>query len=304
LRQLTRGAGPDESPSVARNGSIAFTNTLARCALIVHDFKNNRSQEILTHASALWAPAFSPDGHDLAFSRLEKDGAWHIWIVPVQGGSARRLTSGTLPEVYPRFTPDGAAIIYHTWSSEPGRIWRVPRAGGPAVPITPVSNQDDGYGDISPNGQWLAFAHTEGESTRIYVAPVNGGVPRRLTDSASTLPRWSPDGQWIAFSSNRGYNSGVFVIGADGTGERRLAATGGWPVWWPDGKRLGYLTIGPDGAQQILTMPFRGGVAEPVRAVQFNETNLPFDVSSDGKLLATSNCVEVSSEIWLLEPRQ
>jgi hypothetical protein len=38
--------------------------------------------------------------------------------------------------------------------------------------------------------------------------------------------------------------------------------------------------------------------------VRFRGTNNPFDVSSDGTLLATSDCVEVSSEIWLLEPQQ
>jgi eukaryotic-like serine/threonine-protein kinase len=215
-------------------------------------------------------PVWSPDGSQLRVVRSAGGIAGDLWLVPLKDGSPRRL-SKDLPGVFsnrPVFTPDGASIIYHTWSSEPDRIWRVPRAGGPAVPVTPMSKEDDTYGDISPDGQWLAFARTEGESTRIYVAPVIGGVPRRLIDSASTLPRWSPDGRWIAFSPNRGYNSGVFVIGVDGAGVRRLSETGGWPVWWPDGKRLG------------------------------------FDVSSDSTLLATSDCVEVSSEIWLLGPQQ
>jgi hypothetical protein len=36
--------------------------------------------------------------------------------------------------------------------------------------------------------------------------------------------------------------------------------------------------------------------------VSFGGTNEPFDVSRDGRLLATTNAVHVSSEIWVLEP--
>ena len=302
LTRLTTGAGPDVSPTASRDGSIAFANARFQCRLIIHNLGNGQTRELLTHTSYIWGPAFSPDRRDVAFSRAETDGSWHIWIVPVEGGVAQ-LTSGVLPEIYPRFSPDGASIVYHTWSPGPDRIWRVPRAGGPAVALTPARDDDDAYGDISPDGRWLAFARTEKEGTHIYIAPVEGGKARRLIDSASTLPRWSPDGKWIAFSPGRALNSGVFIIGADGTGMRRIAPTGAWPVWWPDGQRIGYQIVGPDGAQQIVVAPFAGGPAKPLRALRFKGTNNPFDVSSDGALVATSYHTDISSEIWLLEPQ-
>jgi Tol biopolymer transport system component len=172
------------------------------------------------------------------------------------------------------------------------------------VALTPMRDQDDQYADISPDGRWLAFARTEKDMTRVYVAPLNGGDARRLTDSSSTLPRWSPDGRWIAFSPHRGYGAGIFLSGTDGTGTRRLSETGGWPVWWPDGKRLGYQNFGPDGAEQILTVPFAGGPSRPLASVRFLGTNNPFDISRDGTLLATSNAVDISSDIWLIAPGQ
>lgn len=302
--RLTTGPGPDVSPSVSRDGSIAFANTRYRCQLILQDLASVQTRELLTHSSYIWSPAFSPDRRDVAFSRAETDGSWHIWIAPVEGGAARQLTSGALPEIYPRFSPDGAFIIYHTWSAGPDRIWRVPRAGGPAVALTPAREDDDAYGDISPDGRWLAFARTEKDATRIYIASLTGGETRRLTASASTLPHWSPDGRWIAFSSNRGLNSGVFLIGADGAGMRRISETGSWPIWWPAGDLLGYTNIGPDGAQQILVTRFAGGPSKPLRGLRFKGTNNPFDISSDGALLATSSDTEISSEIWLLEPQR
>jgi TolB protein len=290
-------------PSIAHDGSVAFVNTRSRASLIVHNPASRQSREILTHSSYIWAPAFSPSGVELAFSRAEQDGAWHIWITPNKGGTARQLTSSALPEVYPRFSPDGASVIYHTWSPGPDRVWRVPRTGGAPVPLTPARDDDDQYADMSPDGMWIAFARTENKTTRIYVAGTKGGEARQLTDSPSTLPRWSPDGQWIAFSRSRGYD-GIWVIRTDGSGLRRLSETGGWPVWWPDGKQVGYQNLGEDGSEEICTVSFTGGLYKPLRSLQFNGTNNPFDVSPDGALIATSQSELLSSDIWLLAPKR
>jgi len=117
--QLTSGPGPDEGPSVARDGTIAFANSRFRNVLSVYQLASGQTRELLAHSSYLWAPAFSPDDREVAFSREEVDGSWHIWIAPVDGGTVRRLTSGAIPEVYPRFSPDGATIVARGQSNLP-----------------------------------------------------------------------------------------------------------------------------------------------------------------------------------------
>jgi serine/threonine protein kinase len=297
--RLTTGPGPDQSPSIARDGTISFVNSRSRHGLFIYDLASNTSRELLNHSGFLWRPAFSPEGDAVTFSRSEPDGSWHIWIASLKTGAAHQLTSGPVPQIYSRFTPDGKSIIYSSWSPQPDRVWKVPRDGGVPVPITPARNDDDAYADVSPDGRFLAFARTEGETTRVYIAPMEGGEARRLTETPSTVPRWSPDGKQIAFSPRRTFGGGIFVISADGSGEKQLTMGGGWPVWFPDGKRIAYQVLGIDGNQSIRVVPSVGGPSTPLPTLQFNGNNFPFDLFPKG-LLATTNGVHISTDVWLL----
>jgi len=136
------------------------------------------------------------------------------------------------------------------------------------------------------------------------VDSIDSGETRRLMDIPSTVPRWSPNGQWIAFSQSRGYLDGIFVIKPDGTGMRKVSETGGWPVWWPDSKQIGYQNQGQDGSGEICVVPLEGGPPEVLHALSPRGLNNPFDVSPDGTLIASSSCTVLSSDIWLLKPKR
>ena len=296
--RLTNGSGPDEWASVANDGTIAFMNSKWRNALILADLPAGPARTLATHTPYIWAPAFSPDGRQIAFSRGDADGAWHIWLTDVDGSQPRRLTSGA-GEVYPRFTPDGTAIVYQGWTA-PRRIWRVPVAGGPPVALTPDGGADELMADVSPGGDQIVYASANPEGERVYIAKIDGSGARPLLNTVATVPRWSPDSRRVAFSAERGYSGGIFIVNADGTGMRRLTKHGGWPVWWPDGKRIGYMTIAPDGMQQVEVVSVDDGAVTKLSVVRYSGANFPFDVSFDGKRYVTSNSVHVSDEIWLL----
>jgi Tol biopolymer transport system component/predicted Ser/Thr protein kinase len=301
LVQLTSGAGPDEGPTIAGDGNIAFVNSRWRNTLVLHGLGDGATRMLYSHAPYIWAPTVSPDGREVAFSRGEVDGSWHIWTMPVAGGTPRRLTATAAGEVYPRYTPDGASVLYHTWSG-PRSIWLVPAAGGVARPLRASSDQGEGFADVSPDGRWVAFARTEALAERVYVISIDGRGERLLTESPATVPRWSPDGRRIAFSPSRGFSGGIFVVNADGTGERRLTTSGGWPVWWPDGKRIGFLALGADATQQVRIISVDGGESRPLETLQFLGDNHPFDVTRDGRWLVTSNSLHVTDEIWVIRP--
>jgi len=302
--QLTTGPGPDSTPSVARDGTLAFLNSRTRSVLELYDLTSAQVKPILTESGVLWGPSFSPDGKEITYSRGEPDGAWHLWSVDSAGGSVRKLTSGKLLEIYGRYTPDGQEILYSTWGPEPLSIGRVPRKGGSTRPFEPKATSSDSYADVSWDGKNVVFVRTENKVSHLFVRAEDGtSEAHRVGSVEGTVPRWSPDGKWIAFSPNRGFSDGVYIVHPDGSGLRRVADRGGWPVWWPGGEQLGIQTVGPDGNAQFAVVQLATGAARVLPGLTFTGTNYPFDVSRDGKWLVTTNTVEDSGEIWLEEKK-
>jgi Tol biopolymer transport system component len=298
--RLTTGPGPDMAPTVTADGTVAFLNSRWRNTLEIHGLGSDPPRILTTHSPFLWAPVFSPDGKEVAFSRSEMDGSWHIWSIPAAGGTPRQLTSGAAGEVYPRYSPDGRFIWFYTWQT-PRRIGRMSREGG-AIEMVSFGAAGDAFPDFSPDGSQIVVTRTDADAERLYLAPSGGGSARLLTSTPGAVGKWSPDGTRIAFASNRGYTGGILMFDLSSGRERRLTQTGGWPEWLPDGSEIAFLVLGRNGNQEIQAIAVQGGSPRPLGQARFNGVNHPFAISPDGKAIATSNARHISDEVWLLAP--
>lgn len=102
--------------------------------------------------------------------------------------------------------------------------------------------------DVSPDGTQIIFDML-GD---IYVADINGGKARALTEGISWnfQPRYSPNGKQIAFISDRLGNDNIWVMNRDGSNARQVTKERQNnlhnPYWTPDGNwiavRKGYLS--------------------------------------------------------------
>src|SRR5258707_10507557 len=70
-------------------------------------------------------PVESPDGKKLAFSAMT-----HLYAMDLPGGKPQRLTSGNTHEFQPAWSPDGKSLVYVTWSSDGGQLWKILAAVG------------------------------------------------------------------------------------------------------------------------------------------------------------------------------
>lgn len=102
---------------------------------------------------------------------------------------------------------------------------------------------------LSPDGKTVAFSvqsvdlPNNTKPTSIYVVPVDGGTPVRLTNEGltNTRPRWTPDCKRLLFVSDRKDGSQVWSMNVDGSDQKQITdlPTGAeGQTLSPDGKLL------------------------------------------------------------------
>jgi len=213
-----------------------------------------------------WNPVWSPDGKHLYFSS-DRGGSMNLWRVRIEEDSGRVLgqaepvTTPSAEAAYFSFARDGRRMAYVN-RLEKGNIYKIDfdpvreTAIGQSSPVTQRSWLASAP-DVSPNGEWLAFA-TSSKPQDLYVIRTDGVGLRQLTDDEyrSRMPRWSPDGKRIAFASNRGGGtSQIWTINLDGSGLQQLTRDRRgalYPVWSADGLRLAYTVRDRDRSSNFI----------------------------------------------------
>ena len=200
----------------------------------------------------------SPDGKTIVFDLLGD-----IYTLPITGGSATRITSGSGFDGQPRFSPDGKTIVFVSDRSGSENLWLVDPDGQHVRPLTRGPNNAFVSPSFTPDGQYVVV--TKGADLWLYHK--NGGAGLKLTNQTPpAAPQGpgggqapnnfmgasaTPDGRYIYASARTGpagYNQMmgttqvVMYDRATGRLERRTLnlGTGFRPQVSPDGKTVAY----------------------------------------------------------------
>jgi Tol biopolymer transport system component len=205
--------------------------------------------------------AFSPDGRSIVFVRdsTDKDGYMGPAAIATMDLEQGRVTvlNATSPigGVRPRWSPDGARIVFSRWGSKD--------FGGPLEPIPDALLVIDADGenlhqispptldafeaDWSPDGAKIVFVSRNPADPESLVSqefgdlytirPDGSDLQRLTTDGLATAPTWTADGRILFTRGSRGAGDGEagwWTMDADGANSAFLAsvATIGVP---PDG---------------------------------------------------------------------
>jgi Tol biopolymer transport system component len=249
--------GDSASPSWSPHGKrIAFWRQLngQRDILTIPASRMNGEKPVpvTDDADVDWDPFWSPDGRYLYYGS-GRGGSMNLWRIAIDESTGKMQS---LPEPLTLPAPwcgqfsisrDGSRTIYRnlTTTSTFYRIGFDPvkeRVLGSEATILGIS-LDVVQPDLSPDGQWIAFATVESHGDIFMMRP-DGSDLKHLTDDVyrDRRPVFSPTDTRIAFYSNRGGGYGIWTIQRDGSEPTKVwqdfPSTVEWPVWSPDGKAL------------------------------------------------------------------
>ena len=256
LAQVADGAdsvNPNRSDGTAGTSaasSASAANTAARVSAGIEP-----GERFVTVAEGTnIAAAVSPDGKTIAFDLF---GA--LWLVPISGGPAHRLT-GDLDEIaQPDWAPDGRSLIFQSYRDGNFHLWSINADGTDLEQLTtgPFDCREPRY---SPDGLRIAYSSDAPGRYAVHVLDVSTGKTRVLTksDAQESQPAWSPDGKSIAMIAGA-----ATLHVASMNGELKVAASIPTsadsmlkselhaPSWLPDGSGLVYVQIA-GGVSQLM----------------------------------------------------
>jgi dipeptidyl aminopeptidase/acylaminoacyl peptidase len=236
--------------------------------LVLIDVATGKQRVLTFERSSVGQPRWSPTGDRLAFlskAGTDKSAKHQVFVLPMTGGEARRVTDA--PEGVQHFSwkPDGTTLAYAA-EDEPANKKEIEKG----LDAFEVGNND-------------FLARAAPLPTHIWLAPAAGGSSRRLTSGTWSLMSvappgppgsplaWSPGGRSIAFVRQERPHDGdndlttVQLIDVESgkiralTGREQLES---FPSISPDGAQVSYWFPrdgNPNYVNEIWVAPASGG---------------------------------------------
>src|SRR3990170_5693454 len=192
-------------------------------------------------------PRISPDGGWVAYTvsqmDAKKDSAdTDIWMAPLAGGEAIRLTTSDKSESSPRWSPDGKHLGFiSSRDGKKSQVWLLPRAGGEASRLTDFKGGVSSF-DWSPDSSRLVIVASDPDPDE---APEGEGEAAEAEKAPKpivvTRLQFKRDGEGYL----NDLRSHVYVF--DVASKKAEPVTGGpyddrSPVWSPDGQSIAFVS--------------------------------------------------------------
>jgi Tol biopolymer transport system component len=303
IEAMTNSLGPEFMPAISPDGR--------NLVYVARDGENNDTDIFLVRVGGAnpinltadhdgWdtAPAFSPDGEQIAFASQREGGG--LFVMGATGESPRRVADeGTHPD----WSPDSTQLVAATEQvADPysrqtdSRLFIVDVASGTTRDL-PVN--EDGVGPRwSPDGRRILYWNEIGGQRDLWTIPADGGTPTAITLDIHTdwEPLWAEGGRAVYFHSDRGGSIDLWRVAVDPatgrpSGEPTPLTIGVTPAWES--------SISADGTRLVVAMRSQGAAiraypldvarqraGRPETVLEWNNALIQPNLSADGTKFA------------------
>lgn len=144
----------------------------------------------------------SPDGQQIVFEMLGD-----LYLLPITGGKAKRITEGLQFDTHARFSPDGKTLAYISDESGSQNVWLMELESDEKTQITKGKNENYQSVDWTIDGDYLVVSKGR-LSLKLWMFHKDGGGGAQLVDKPENLKMIEPapasDNQFIWFSRRTG----------------------------------------------------------------------------------------------------
>ncbi len=265
IKQLTFHDDAVRRARISRNGDwIVYECGADLWVLSTHD-GNTRKLAIEVHADDKVNPehteTFTQGASEFAVSRNEKHVAFvvhgQIFLMPIAGGKATRLTNSTAFDHGIAWSPDSKKIIFASdrggqedlYLLEPDDPEHRELVKAQKFKVKRLTNTPEAEigASFSPNGKRVAFIR----AGKLCTMKPDGTDQKVIVNDLQVIDyEWSPDSKWIAFARQDGsFASELYIMPADGcapgTSPRnvsRYATYNAGVTWSNTGNKLAFLS--------------------------------------------------------------
>ena len=232
------------------------------------------------------AAAISPNKQTIA---IDLQGT--IWLLSLEGGTAKAITDEMGDAHEPAWSPDGKKLAFHSYKSGNYQIWSINKDGSELTQLT-FGEFDCREPYWSADGESIVFSTDRNGNYDIYKVDVESKEIVQITDAPENEyhPAYAHKENFIAYVSENAKAPGIYKINEDGTEAALLYATKNTlttPSWSHNNE---YLTLneynGENSSLVYFSLADRTG-----EAIVNNEDIFPFRASwlGDNELLYTSD---------------